>query len=109
VLRWGKHSVLTGNRIANWDRPVGKDYVSYLNLTNKHTHLANSRDDQTRGSPAMLRLSDIQNDAAVYFALSQPAEDIVNRIERKLLDRGLHFAFGGKGQCFLEIFSRADD
>jgi hypothetical protein len=55
------------------------------------------------------RLSDVQNDAAVYFALSQSTENFIDGIERQLLDRRLHFAFGGKGERFLKIFSCADD
>lgn len=55
------------------------------------------------------RLSDVQNDAAVYFALSQSTENFVDRIEWELLDRRSHFAFGGKGQRFLKIFSCAHD
>ena len=55
------------------------------------------------------RLSNVQNDAAVYFALSQSTENFIDRIERELLDRRLHFAFGGKAERFLKIFSCAHD
>ena len=60
-----------------------------------------------RGNEA--RLSDVQNDAAVYFAFSQSTENFIDGIERELLDRRLHFAFGGKGERFLKIFSCAHD
>lgn len=55
------------------------------------------------------RLSDVQNDAAVYFAFSQSTENFIDGIERELLDRRLHFAFGGKAERFLKIFSCAHD
>jgi hypothetical protein len=57
----------------------------------------------------MLRLSDVENDAPVYFAVSQAAENIIDGLERHLLNCCLHFAFGGKRQRFLEIFSRSED
>jgi hypothetical protein len=55
------------------------------------------------------RVGNIYHDPAVYFAFSQPTENIVDALERKLLDRCLHLAFGGKSQRFLKIFSRSDD
>jgi hypothetical protein len=55
------------------------------------------------------RLSNVQNDAAVYFASSQSTENFIDGIEWELLDRRLHFGFGGKGERFLKIFSCAHD
>src|SRR5205814_6083551 len=55
------------------------------------------------------RLSDVQNDAAVYFAFSQSTENFIDGIEGELLDSRLDFAFGGKAERFLKIFSCAHD
>jgi hypothetical protein len=71
--------------------------------------IKNGQDHECQAARERARLSDVQNDAAVYFAFSQSTENFIDGIERELLDRRLHFAFGGKGERFLKIFSCAHD
>src|SRR5579859_417796 len=50
-----------------------------------------------------------EDDAAVYLAFFEPAEDIVDGFKRQGIDGGFHLAFGRKGERFFEVESRADD
>ena len=55
------------------------------------------------------RCSDIENYAAIYFAGPEAIEDIVDRLQRLVLDGCLYLALGGKGERFFKVQTGSDD
>ena len=53
--------------------------------------------------------SDIENYAAIYFAGPEAIEDIVDPLQRLVLDGCLYLALGGKGERFFEVQTGSDD